>query len=326
MNKQWLILFLILGFLFNIFLYQIFLKIIKRSNIRQSIREEGPKRHQKKAGTPTMGGIIIIIGTLILYLTGKILFKLTLNFSDLLLLFPFVSYGIIGLIDDLLSIKHHENEGLSVKQKFLLEILVSGIFYFLVLTLNFDNTLSFFGTPVELGFLYGVFIMLLMTFITNATNFTDGLDGLLGSSSLTSFLSIGILAYLKNEMSVCFLCLVLSFSLCGFLIFNYNKAKLFMGDTGSLAIGGLMCSILIYLKMEMLIIFFGAIYIIEILSVILQVWFFKRTKGERIFKMTPLHHHFELINFSEYQIDFLFSGFNLIMSIIGIIIGVKLDG
>ena len=127
-------------------------------------------------------------------------------------------------------------------------------------------------------------------------------------------------------MSVCFLCLVLSFSLCGFLIFNYNKAKLFMGDTGSLAIGGLMCSILIYLKMEMLIIFFGAIYIIEILSVILQVWFFKRTKGERIFKMTPLHHHFELINFSEYQIVFLFSAFNLIMCIIGIMIGVKLDG
>ncbi len=326
MNSIWLVLFLFLTFLFNIFLYKLFLKIVKKANLRQSIREEGPKKHQKKAGTPTMGGIIIILGTIIFFVIGKLIFNIPFKFDDIILLFPFISYGLIGLIDDLLSIKHHENEGLSVKNKFILELIASAIFYFLVLSLNYNNTLSFFGSPVELGFLYGVFIMLLMTFMTNATNFTDGLDGLLGSSSLTSFLGIAVLANLKGEKNIVFLCLILCFCIFSFLIFNYNKALLFMGDTGSLGIGGILCSILIYLKAELLIIFFGAIYIVEILSVILQVWFFKRSKGDRIFKMTPLHHHFELLNFSEYKIDFFFSLFNLIMCILGIIVGVRCYG
>lgn len=307
---------------------KLFLPILKKLKFGQNIRLEGPKSHYKKSGTPTMGGVIIIIVTLSGYYFAKLLFgDYFIHYQlidDLVILFPFIAYGIIGLIDDLLTIKKHTNEGLTVKQKFILEIVFAGIYYFIYLTLHFNNNLNFFGANLELGFVYGILVLLLLTASTNATNFTDGIDGLLGTTAITSFLCLGIYSYIIGKYNIMFIAISVIIAILGFLVFNFNSAKLFMGDTGSLALGGLLVSCLIYLKIELLIIFFGFIYFVEIISVILQVWFFKRTKGQRIFKMTPLHHHFELLGCNEYEIDLLFSLTNLLFSVIGILLGVSI--
>lgn len=319
------IIYLLIILIFNIISFNLFIKFLKKKQIGQSIRTAGPKNHLIKSGTPTMGGIIIIINTIICYLLFIYLFKITFsNLKILVLLIPFVGYGLIGFIDDYLIIKKHNNDGLRPTTKFIFELLLATIFYFIYLELGFNNNLNFFGILIDLGFLYGVFIILFFTGFTNATNFTDGLDGLLSFNAISSFLCIAALCLIKNEKEAFWLSIMIIWTLISFLVFNLSKASLFMGDTGSLAIGAMICSILIYLKCEILIIFFGFIYLVEILSVILQVWYFKRTKGKRIFKMTPIHHHFELKGLNENQIDLLFSVCNLFMSVIGLYLGVKI--
>ncbi|MCI6716580.1 MAG: phospho-N-acetylmuramoyl-pentapeptide-transferase [Mollicutes bacterium] len=305
--------------------YLVFIPLIKRKKWGQNIRTEGPRNHLRKAGTPTMGGIIIIICSIIGYLIFTRLFHFNYEIKKLMLLIiPFIGYGLVGFFDDYLIIKRHNNEGLKPSIKFILELVIAAGFYFLYLELGYENSLNFFGVSTKLSFFYGCFIVLLLTGFTNATNFTDGLDGLLGMVSLTSFIGIGILAYLKGEMLICYFTITIISVIIGFLIFNLPKAKIFMGDTGSLALGALIVSMLIVLKCEILIIFFGFIYLVEILSVMLQVWYFKRTKGQRILKMAPLHHHFELSGLSENKIDILFMLINLVMVIIGIYLGVKI--
>lgn len=322
-----LILLALVCFIVNVVIIKTFIPILKRLRFGQSIRTEGPKNHLVKNGTPTLGGIFIILNTILFYIVARIIlkdeFSTTSIINEILIFIPFIGYGIIGLIDDLLTIKKKQNEGLTPRKKFILELIIATIFYLLYLTVSFDNSLNFFGIKVELYFIYGVILVLLFTGFTNATNFTDGIDGLLGTTSLTSFICIGIYSYLVNQYLIAIICLIISMVILGFLLFNFNRAKLFMGDTGSLAIGGLIVSMLIYLKSEILILFFGLIYIVEIISVILQVWFFKKTKGDRLFKMTPLHHHYELQGYSEYSIDLYFSLINLLFSLIGIMIGVN---
>lgn len=322
-----LILLALVCFIVNVVIIKAFIPILKRLRFGQSIRTEGPKNHLVKNGTPTLGGIFIILNTILFYIVARIIlkndFSTTSIINEILIFIPFIGYGIIGLIDDLLTIKKKQNEGLTPRKKFILELIIAAIFYLLYLTVSFDNSLNFFGIKVELYFMYGVILLFLFTGFTNATNFTDGIDGLLGTTSLTSFICIGIYSYLVNQYLITIICLIISMVILGFLLFNFNRAKLFMGDTGSLAIGGLIVSMLIYLKSEILILFFGLIYIVEIISVILQVWFFKKTKGDRLFKMTPLHHHYELQGYSEYSIDLYFSLINLLFSLIGIMIGVN---
>lgn len=313
----------IIFLIINIISFNFLIKFLHQKQMGQSIRKVGPKKHLKKSGTPTMGGILIIINTCLFLLIFIKIFKINIDIKKLImLLLPFIGYGLIGFIDDYLIIKNHNNQGLKPTLKFILELLLAGIYYFLYLELGFKNELNLFGIYINLEFLYGVFIILFFTGITNATNFTDGIDGLLGSNAIISFGGIAIISYLKKE-EICFwLCVIVIFGILSFLLYNLPKASIFMGDTGSLAIGGLISSMLIILKCEILILFFGFIYLVEIISVILQVWYFKRTKGKRLFKMTPLHHHFELLNLSENKIDSLFSFINLIMTIIGIYLGV----
>lgn len=302
----------------------VFISLIKRKKWGQNIRTDGPRNHLKKAGTPTMGGIVIIVCTILGYLIFTSIFHFNYDIKKLILLvIPFIGYGLVGFLDDYLIIRRHNNEGLKPSLKFILELMIAAGFYFLYLELGYDNSLNFFGVVTKLSFFYGCFIVLLLTGFTNATNFTDGLDGLLGMVSLTSFIGIGILAYLKGEILICYFTITIISVIIGFLVFNLPKAKIFMGDTGSLAIGALIVSMLIVLKCEILIIFFGFIYFVEVLSVMLQVWYYKRTKGKRIFKMAPLHHHFELCGLDENQIDVLFMLVNLVMVVIGIHLGVK---
>jgi len=324
MNKFNILLICFLIYLFTVMLMILFIPYIKKIKLGQEIRKEGPKKHLTKKGTPTMGGLIIVITTIFIYFFIKIYLKSALTVDDFFLFFPFLGFGLIGFIDDFLSIKRHENTGLTPTKKFILELFVCALYYFSYLGLGFNNKLNFFGVYIDLSFLYGVLIIILMAGFTNATNFTDGIDGLLACSSITSFICLGLYAYLINYFDVTLICLIIVMVLLGFLTFNLNIALVFMGDTGSLAIGGLMVSLLIYMHSEVLIIFFGFVYLVEILSVILQVWFFRRSHGDRIFKMTPLHHHFELCGMSENKIDLIFSIISLTFSILGIYIGVKL--
>lgn len=314
-------------FIFNIILIKSLLPLLRRLKFGQSIRKEGPQSHLNKSGTPTLGGVVIIINTILFYLLARFLLRDSLKTvdykKDLLIFIPFVLYGVIGLIDDLLTIRKKQNEGLTPLKKFIFELITAALFYLIYLSIRFDNTFNFFGIKIELKFMYGVIVLLLFTGFTNATNFTDGLDGLLGTTALTSFVGIGIYSYIVNEFYITLMCLIIIMVILGFLIFNFNRAKLFMGDTGSLALGGIMVSMLVSLKSEILIFFFGFIYFVEIISVILQVWFFRKTKGDRLFKMTPLHHHYELIGYSEYSIDLLFSLVNFLFCLFGIIIGVN---
>lgn len=271
-----------------------------------------------------MGGIIIIIMSIMLYIIILYNSKEVVNIKNIILLIiPFVGYGIIGLIDDLLIIIKKKNDGLKPLHKFLLELLIGAIYYFAYLGISFNNIVNFFGISVDFGFLYGVILVILFSGITNATNFTDGLDGLLSVTSLTTFIGILIYAYLVASYEVMYLCIAIIVTLISFLLFNFPKASIFMGDTGSLALGGVMVSMLVELKSEILIIFFGFIYLVEVISVMLQVWYYKKTKGERLLKMAPLHHHYELIGYSEYQIDLLFVMINLLFVIFGIMFGVN---
>lgn len=320
-----IILLLILTVCSGITLY-FFIKLQKKKSIGQSIRGEGPKNHLIKSGTPTMGGLLIIFNIIAIYLVFKIILKPYISFDLLnafMIFFPFVMFGLIGFIDDYLIMKKKTNEGIKPLYKFLLELFTSAIFYLVYLIIFNDNRLNFFGIYVDLGFMYGVLLLFMLSGFTNATNFTDGLDGLFGLNGIISFLFIGIYSYYLSNYHVLLVCLITIFVLISFLVFNLPKASLFMGDTGSLSIGALMISLLIILKAEVLIVFFGFIYLLEILSVILQVWYFKKTKGKRIFKMSPIHHHFELCGLTEIQINLLFCFINLIMSSIGLFIGVK---
>ena len=324
MNKSLIYVIIISIFIITI-LFSLFIPILKKVKFGQSIRTDGPKSHEVKKGTPTMGGILIIICSIILYLVllwiNKCFFKIN---NIILLIIPFLGYGIIGLIDDLLIIIKKNNIGLKPLYKFSLELLIGSIYYFIYLGISYDNRVNFFGVYVDFGFLYGVILVILFSGFSNATNFTDGIDGLLSITSITTFIGILIYSIILNNLEVMYLCISLIITLIAFLFFNFPKARIFMGDTGSLSIGGLMISMLVELKSEILIIFFGFIYFIEIFSVILQVWFFKRTKGRRILKMAPLHHHLEFIGYSEYQIDILFSVVNLLFVVIGIMFGVNM--
>lgn len=317
----------IIGVLFGgaTILLKIALPLFRRLKFGQMVRTEGPSMHLGKGGTPTLGGILIIISTILINLVLNLLNPNGSYFTSiesLLLIIPFVGYGIIGLIDDLLIILKKKNEGLKPKMKFLLEIIMAGLYYFILLGFQFRNQLNFFGIKVPLGFGYGVFLLIMFSGMTNATNFTDGVDGLLSLTSLTSFIAIGIIAYLKDNNAVAIMCIAICLSLIAFLVFNLPKAQIFMGDTGSLALGALMCSMCVLLKCELLIVIIGLVYVIELCSVMLQVWFFKRTKGQRLIKMAPLHHHFEYRGYTEGEIDLLFFGISLIFAILGIYLGV----
>lgn len=322
--NTWYSLYLIGGILITILAFSLFIPLIRRNKWGQNIRSDGPRSHLKKTGTPTMGGIVIIIIFLLTLFVFLLTYNIKYDFKQcLLLIIPFIGYGVIGFTDDYLIVKRHNNIGLKPSLKFIFELIIATLFYFLYLELGYSNKLNFFGIYVDLKFLYGCMIVLVLTGFTNATNFTDGLDGLLGLSSISSFIGLGILGYLKDELIICYIAIVITSVIIGFLVFNLPKAKIFMGDTGSLAIGALIVSMLIVLKCEILIIFFGFIYLVEVISVMLQVWYFKRTRGKRIFKMAPIHHHFELCGLSEYKIDILFFMINLSMTIIGIYLGVK---
>lgn len=313
---------ILLGFLITVLLSPLFIPFLRRLKFGQSIREEGPKSHQKKTGTPTMGGLMILLSITVttLVMIGK--------FSEptvetYLLLFVTLGFGLLGFLDDFIKVVMKRNLGLTSKQKLLGQIVISVIFYIIFRQSDFSTEISVPLTDLsfDLGWAYVLFVIFWMVGFSNAVNLTDGLDGLVSGTAAIAFGAFAVLAWSQDQYELAIFSVAVVGAVLGFLVFNAHPAKVFMGDTGSLALGGAIATVAILTKLEILLIIIGGIFVLETLSVILQVISFKTT-GKRIFRMSPLHHHYELIGWSEWRVVVTFWTVGLLCAIIGIYIEV----
>ena len=300
-----------IGFLVAVLFGAFFVPFMKRKKARQ-VTSKFVKAHQAKSGTPTMGGLIFTIATIITIAAMFITKKMIITTNLLIVLFVFFGYGLIGFIDDFLKIKYKSNEkGLSRLQKFIGQVLIAIIFFYLYIKSGADTSIEVaaLNIHISLGFLYGFFILFMLVGTSNAVNLTDGLDGLAGGLSVICFLIYGMIAwsspYLAGSEDIAIFCFILVGSLLGFLVFNGNPAKIFMGDTGSLALGGTLATVAILTHREFSLAVIGGVFVIETLSVILQVASIK-IRGKKLFPMTPIHHSFEKWGWSEQDIVRLF--------------------
>ena len=314
---------LLVAFLLTVVMLPKLIKYLHYLKFGQEIRQEGPQSHIHKKGTPTMGGISFILAIVVALIIAMFLNSENIKYY-LLFIYTTVSFAIIGYIDDMLIVVKKKNDGLSPRKKLLLQIVFSLIFYILV-SLVYDNV-NFIEIPIinyqlNISYLYLLFVIFWQTGFSNAVNLTDGLDGLATSVTIITTSTFALLAYKENNFPVLVFCLAIVGALLGFLLFNKKPAKIFMGDTGSLAFGGILAAISIILHKEIVFLFIGLVYILETLSVIIQVAYFKKT-GKRIFKMSPLHHHFELTGYGEVKTVYIFVIIAVISSAIGYFIGV----
>lgn len=296
----------------------------------QTIREVGPSWHKNKQGTPTMGGIMFIIGSSVAAVICIAFLWLNGGAETQLMLVKVVAgalmavgFGIVGFLDDYISIKKHRNLGLTEIQKLILQFIIVGA-YLLSVALaggTTETVIPFLGS-VDLGFFYYILAAVFIVGMVNAVNFTDGIDGLNTSVTLVVALVFSVIAMLLNRVGLSLYAAAIVGAMVGFLFWNANPAKVFMGDTGSLFLGGAVCALAFGVDMPILLILIGIIYIVEILSVVLQVTYFKISHGKRIFKMAPIHHHFEMCGWNENKICFVFSGVTLLAGIIGVLLAV----
>ena len=316
----------LVGFILSIMIGIILIPFLKRKNDYQRLSIYLEETHKTKKDTPTMGGLIFILSTLItitlLIIIGKI--KVTYNF--IIIIFVFISYALIGFIDDYLIIKRNNNIGLKENHKFILQIIISIIFFYLFLRADNEPLLwiHLLHLKLNIGWLYGLFILFILTASTNSVNLTDGLDGLATGLSIISLFAFGLImintGWLEGYKEITLFIFILIGSLLGFLIFNTNPAKIFMGDTGSLSLGAVLGSISILSRHEILLILIGIVFVIETISVILQRIYYKHTK-KRLFLMTPIHHTFEKLGYKETDIVKLFWIVGFIFSLLSIMIG-----
>ena len=289
--------------------------LLQRLKAQQSIREDGPQAHLAKAGTPTMGGLFMMLA---LVITVCIVppYSVTLW----MLLFLTLGHGALGFSDDFIKAVKRRNLGLTTKQKLLGQAVLAIIFcYISIAYAALPTTLwiPLVDTTVDLGYAYYVLAFIIILGTTNAVNLTDGLDGLATGISAIAGAAFAVVGLLVGSLSVTFFGIIVSAVCLGFLYFNANPAKVFMGDTGSLALGGAFAGMAIATKTELLLIVIGFVFVVEALSVILQVASFK-TRGVRIFRMSPIHHHFELGGWSERKVVYVFWAVSLIMALLGI--------
>ena len=297
-----------------------FIRYYRKAQITGQQMHEDVKQHQAKVGTPTMGGLVFLIAAVIVsFLFALFTQQLTNNVG--MILFILVLYGLVGFLDDFLKVFRKINEGLNPKQKFTLQVL-GGIIFYLFYERGGD-ILSVFGYPIHLGWLYIIFALFWLVGFSNAVNLTDGIDGLASISVVISLSAYGVIAYLQNQMDLLLVIFTMIGGLLGFFIFNHKPAKVFMGDVGSLALGGMLAAISMALHQEWTLLIIGIVYVFETTSVMMQVSYFKLSGGKRIFRMTPVHHHFELGGlsgqgnpWSEWKVDFFFWGIGLVASLL----------
>ncbi len=296
---------------------------LKKFNFKQNISEYLDKEHQQKKGTPTMGGLIFIIPSLlaagVLLLMGNIEF----SFNLLIVLFVFLSYAILGFVDDYLKIKRKKNDGLLGRQKLIGQFLISSIFFYIFISSGNDPIVNIYtlGIKLDLGIFYYFFILLVLMGSSNAVNLTDGLDGLAGGLALIAFATFGMIAWsafwVAGHQDIAIFAFVLVGALLGFLMFNTYPAKVFMGDTGSLTLGATLASIAIITSHELTLIVVAGVFVIVTLSVIIQIASIK-LRNKRVFLMAPLHHHFEKLGWHENDIVKLFLSVGLLLSMLAI--------
>lgn len=320
---------LMLGFVLSLVAAVILIPLLKKLHVGQSVSKLINERHLKKDGTPTIGGLIFIIPTilimLILYLRGSIEF----NSNLIILIFVFLAYGALGFIDDFLKVKYHNNNGLSIGVKFLLQTVIAVVFYIIYRNNGGDSNLviSSLGINVSLGWAFGLFILLVLIGTTNAVNISDGLDGLAGGLSVVAIMAYGVIAWgskwISGYQEIAIFAFVLCGAILGFLVFNTHPAKVFMGDTGSLALGGALATIAILTKHELSLLLIGGVFVVETLSSAIQIIAIRKFH-KKVFLKAPLHHHFEELGWEETDIVKLFWVVGLFLAMIGIIYGVWL--
>lgn len=310
---------LIASFLLTVILAPIGIPLLRRLKFGQSIREEGPESHMKKAGTPTMGGLIFLFAIIVSTIVVAILFDLFTT-QTVVLLLVLVGFGVIGFLDDGLKVIFKRNLGLTSLQKLIGQIFIA-IAAFLLLRLgSFDTSVSipYTDISIDFGILYIGFLIFWLVGFSNAVNLTDGLDGLVSGTASIAFAAFGVIALFNEQADIALFAFAVTGALLGFLIFNANPAKVFMGDTGSLALGGALAMVSVLVKQELLLLLIGLVFVIETLSVILQVGSFKLRK-KRIFKMSPIHHHFELSGWSEWKVVVVFWSTGCIVALIAVL-------
>ena len=280
----------------------------------QSIRECGPASHMKKSGTPTMGGLMMLAALVLALLWGKftphVLIALVLT----------LGHAIIGFIDDYIKVVMKRNLGLTAKQKFLLQFILAGAYVYFAETHMQDTSLwvPLLNITVDFGWAYYALAFILLVGTTNAVNLTDGLDGLVSFVSIPVTLAFAFIAYMQGMLDVSGFALGLTGACVGFLLFNRHPAQVFMGDTGSLALGGGVAALALLTHTELLLVIIGGIYVAEATSVIIQVGYFRMTGGKRFFRMAPLHHHFELGGWNEVKVVQVFTLVSVLLSAVGL--------
>lgn len=331
MFKEFFIMFssvAVITFLLTVVISKIVLPILVGHKIGQSIREEGPDGHKIKAGTPTMGGVCFIMAILSALAAIAIGFIILERQSDLvplaLTLLLALANGLIGFVDDYCKLIKKQNEGLTPKAKIVLQTLAAAL-YILALSLfgglTTELAIPFINVSVELGWFYYVLAIFLIVGVVNSVNLTDGLDGLASSVTIVVMAFFAVAAIIAEDISLMLLASAVIGGLCGFLIFNVHPAKMFMGDTGSLFLGGVVTGAAFLIDQPLIILIVGGVYIIEAVSVMIQVSVYKATKKrpegpKRVFRMSPLHHHFELGGWCENKVVIIFTLVTLALAVL----------
>ncbi len=292
-----------------------YIEFLKKKMLGQYIREEAPESHAKKGGTPTTGGVFLVAAAVVSAVVSLFMAEKA-STSAFLLLITFIFFMFAGFQDDAQKFAHHDNKGLSARGKLLLQIAIACLPVMYV-TISGRTFLTFGEFTLNLGYLYPIFGVFLITGVSNAVNLTDGLDGLAASNMIISLGALTLINLIMGNVDIAIICAAVMGACLGFLYFNRNPARVFMGDTGSLALGGVLGTIAVMGKFELWLIPIGIIYLIETLSVMLQVTSFKLT-GKRIFKMSPIHHHFELSGWKETTIVKVFSLVTFLFSAIAV--------
>ena len=307
-----------IGFAVSMLVTARLIPLMKHRQFGQFIREEGPQAHLSKAGTPTMGGIAFIVGITVAMVVSMFM-KGSMTTEKIAILLSMFAFGAIGFIDDYNKVAKKQNEGLTPKQKLILQLVFgAALAVFMMAKAGTTMLIPFFGKTVDFGIMYIPFVIFIEVAMANAVNLTDGLDGLAASTSsivACTFAIVGMTVHGGNEPMAVAGQAVFG-ALIGFLLYNHYPAKIFMGDTGSMALGGVLSAMAIVGHMEWLLPIAGLIYVIEALSVIIQVTYFKKTGGKRVFRMAPIHHHFELGGWHETKVVRVFCLFTFVCCVI----------
>lgn len=317
----------VIGFILVVITMPKVIPFLHKMKFGQVEREEGLASHKKKNGTPTMGGIVFVLAAILATAIATLIFdiKNILNPELILVTIVLVGYSLIGLVDDALIIVKHSNKGLPPLFKLIAQIILAIICYFYAMNFipGFTSvvTIPLVDIQIDFGYFYPVLILIMFAGESNGVNLSDGLDGLATGLSMVAIAPFIIFAVMTKDYVLASYAVAMVGALLGFMMFNYHPAKIFMGDVGSLGLGGFLAVLAILTKQELLLIFVGGVFLMETLSVIIQVTSFK-LRGKRVFKMAPIHHHFEMLGWSEQQVTISFWFIGFICGILAIVIGV----